>query len=75
MGQTYMQKIEMSLIDLQDKDEINKSQARKFILDYVNSGEKIHEVNKFIDDPSIELLLKYFISQNYSSMSKSDKIL
>lgn len=40
------------MLDLQESNDIVGEEAEKFVKEYVNSGERIKDVNKFIDRPS-----------------------
>ena len=43
--------------------------------EYVRTGKTIHEVNKFMDNPSTELFLKYFINNSYKMPAERRKII
>ena len=65
MGQTNYNKISYLALELEEEKVFSKKTMESFLNCYSKKKSDYFEIEKFIEEPSMELFLKYFIKNEY----------
>ena len=57
--------VEEALMNLETRSTISPAHVRLFMEDYQNADPKLNDVDSFLEHPSLQIYLKYFINNRY----------